>query len=439
MNSFIISEERLALCRNDRTAKRERSFSKLESTLGKGAVHELRRLYGMYDESMYLWLARLWDGEFGGFYYSNSARDNDGFLPDVESTAQALRHTVSSGLFLEQGCWSNALGINTKQKLISFVRSMQSSEDGFFYHPQWGKEITVSRRGRDLGWATYILRTLGVSPLYDTPNGIKGELGAPLSAKNAAFENTTSVASPEHLQTLDAFKGYLDSLELTSKSYYTGNLLNAQRTQIQAAGTEFCKLFYNYMKERQNKENGLFEDEVTYSSVNGFFKIGSVISAMGYPIPNAEAALKSVMQMSLTKNLTPESSNHVCSLYNCWVILDFLISDAEKYNGTHAADKIRRIVYDNAEELIRLSYNKMQPFKKADGGFSYKPNNSASKSQSAPVAIPGTAESDVNATCIMSTGMSGRMAAVFGATDLKIFGKEDGRLFAELIANSTKM
>ena len=439
MNSFNISDERLALCRKDRAESRECSFSKLENRIGNGAVNELRRLYNMYDESMYLWLAGLWDRECGGFYYSNSARDNDGFLPDLESTAQALRHTVSSGLFAEQGCWSTALCIDTKRKLISFIKSMQSSEDGFFYHPQWGKEITISRRGRDLSWATYILQRLGVTPLYDTPNGIKGELGSPLSAKNAALENIENVVSPEHLQTLDAFKEYLDSLELESKSYFVGNQLNAQRAQIQAAGTDFCRIFYNYMKEKQNRENGLFEDEVTYSSVNGFFKIGSVISGMGYQIPNAEAALKSVMQMSLTPTLTPESSNHVCSLYNCWVILDFLISDAEKYSGAQAADQIRKKVYDNAEELIRLSYIKMQSFKKADGGFSYKPNNSASKSQSAPVAIPGTAESDVNATCIMSTGMSGRMAQIFGATDLKIFGKKDGCLFAELIANSSKM
>ena len=80
----------------------------------------------------------------------------------------------------------------------------------------------------------------------------------------------------------------------------------------------------------------------------------------------------------------------------------------------------------------------MQAFKKADGGFSYKPNNSASKSQGVPVAVPQTKESDVNATCIMSTGLSGRMAVTFGAKNLKIFGEEDGRLFAELIANSSK-
>lgn len=439
MNTFNISEERLALCRRDRAESRERVFIELEGKIGRGAVNELRRLYGMYDESMYMWLAGLWDGGIGGFYYSGSARDNDGFLPDVESTCQALRHTVSSGLFAEQGSYGKALDENSRTKLISFVKGMQSAEDGFFYHGQWGKDIGVARRGRDLGWATSILREFGVSPLYDTPNGMSGELGAPLTAKKEKTADTAVAASPEHLQTLSAFREYLESLELNSKSYAVGNLLNAQNSQIKAAGEDFCRLFYDYMKEKQNPQNGLFEDKVSYSSVNGFFKIGSLIFAMGYAVPAAEAALESVMQMSLSPTLSPESDNHVCSLYNCWVIIDFLITNAEKFNGADAADAIRKVVYDRAEELIKISYNKMQAFKKADGGFSYKPNNSASKSQGAPVAVPLTAESDVNATCIMSTGMTGRMAAIFGATNLKIFGKEDGRLFAELIANSSKM
>ena len=440
MNTFNISEERLALCRKDRNERRERVFLELENRIGHGAVNELRRLYDIYDESMYLWLAGLWDGKVGGFYYSGSARDNEGFLPDVESTAQALRHTVSSGLFAQWGSWRDAIDEKSRMKLISFVKGMQSAEDGFFYHPQWGSDISVSRRGRDLGWATSILRELGISPLYDTPNGVKGELGAPLNtAKKEKNADTAVAASPDHLQTLSAFREYLDSLELTTKSYSVGNLLNAQNSQIKAAGEDFCRLFYEYMKEKQNPQNGLFEDEVSYSSVNGFFKIGSVISAMGYAIPSAEAVLKSVMHMSLQPTLTPERDNHVCSLYNCWVILDFLITNAEKYKGADAADAIRKTVYDRAEELIRISCNKMQVFKKADGGFSYGPNKSAAKSQGAPVAVPQTSESDVNATCIMSTGLSGRMAATFGATNLKIFGKEDGRLFAELIANSSKM
>ena len=393
----------------------------LENRIGCGGVNELRRLYDIYDESMYLWLAGLWDGGVGGFYYSNSARDNDGFLPDVESTCQALRHAVTSGLFAEWGSYGKALDENSRARLISFVRGMQSAEDGFFYHNQWGKDIGVARRGRDLGWATSILREFGVSPLYDTPNGMAGELGAPLTAKKEKNGDTAVAASPEHLQTLSAFREYLDSLELTSKSYSVGNLLNAQHSQIRAAGEDFCKLFYDYMKEKQNPQNGLFEDTVSYSSVNGFFKIGSVIAAMGYAIPAADAVLESVMHMSLLPTLTPESDNHVCSPYNCWVILDFLISNAEKNKGADAANAIRKTIYDRAEELIKITCNKMQVFKKADGGFSYKPSSTVSKSQGAPVAVPETAESDVNATCIMSTGITGRMTEIFRANNLKIF------------------
>ena len=36
------------------------------------------------------WLADLYDPESGGFYYSNSAKNNVGYLPDLESTSEAL-------------------------------------------------------------------------------------------------------------------------------------------------------------------------------------------------------------------------------------------------------------------------------------------------------------------------------------------------------------
>ena len=66
--------------------------------IGNDSVEALSAIYGFYDEQMYLWLARLWDGDVGGFYFSNSARDNPQFLPDLESTMQALMHLDLSGL-----------------------------------------------------------------------------------------------------------------------------------------------------------------------------------------------------------------------------------------------------------------------------------------------------------------------------------------------------
>jgi hypothetical protein len=54
---------------------------------------------------------------------------------------------------------------------------------------------------------------------------------------------------------------------------------------------------------------------------------------------------------------------------------------------------------------IKKSKEKLAPFKKADGAFSYKPDSSSPTSQGVPVAVKGSAEGDVNATVIASSLM----------------------------------
>ena len=58
--------------------------------MGKEATAALRKLYDLYGKSLLDWLASLYDPETGFFYYAGSARDNDGFLPDCESTCRTL-------------------------------------------------------------------------------------------------------------------------------------------------------------------------------------------------------------------------------------------------------------------------------------------------------------------------------------------------------------
>ena len=74
---------------------------------GKKLVEALRDLYEIYDESMIEWFAGLFDPRFGGWYYSNGAKDMETVTyqgvtyplwPDIESTEQALRFINSSGL-----------------------------------------------------------------------------------------------------------------------------------------------------------------------------------------------------------------------------------------------------------------------------------------------------------------------------------------------------
>ena len=95
----LITEERLAALRENRLKQREESFKKILPKVGKDAIDEIRTIYNLFDERMLIWYAGLYDPEIGGFYFSNSARDTEGFLPDIESTAQAINFiTEISGI-----------------------------------------------------------------------------------------------------------------------------------------------------------------------------------------------------------------------------------------------------------------------------------------------------------------------------------------------------
>ena len=94
----IVTEERLAALKVKRDEMRQAGFDKAEKVIGKNGAEALKQLYDMYDEGMYLWMAALWEPEIGAFYFSNSGRDTEGYLPDIESTVQAMRFLDSSGL-----------------------------------------------------------------------------------------------------------------------------------------------------------------------------------------------------------------------------------------------------------------------------------------------------------------------------------------------------
>ena len=154
---------------------------KYDQTLATNILNELKNLYQIYTPSgggITSWIANLYCPENGGFYYSNSARNTMGYLPDLESTDQALviiNEMIGSDTDLSV---ASLLGSDTVKQIIKFVKSKQDSNNGYFYHPQWTREATdalVNRRGRDLSSAINILKRFGASPTYDTPSGVKGD------------------------------------------------------------------------------------------------------------------------------------------------------------------------------------------------------------------------------------------------------------------------
>jgi hypothetical protein len=116
-----------------------------------------------------------------------------------------------------------------------------------------------------------------------------------------------------------------------------------------------------------------------------------------------------------------------------WEIMDFLLSSAKQTHGQKKVDELRSRILDSAVELITVTHQKMSIFKKDDGGFSYGRNNSAANSQGAPVAVKGSRESDVNATCIMSTGVMKDIFSCLGVKFVPMYYAEDGEYFLKTL------
>ena len=73
-------------------------YNDVAASCGREVADAVSELHSLFDDGIYKWLAGLWDSSIGGFYYSNSARDNAEFLPDMESTAQAFNNLESTGI-----------------------------------------------------------------------------------------------------------------------------------------------------------------------------------------------------------------------------------------------------------------------------------------------------------------------------------------------------
>ena len=408
----IVTEERLAALKVKRDEMRQAGFDKAEKVIGKDGAEALKQLYDMYDEGMYLWMAALWEPEIGAFYFSNSGRDTEGYLPDIESTVQAMRFLDSSGLSVAK---NNTAPDNMKEPIVRFAKSLQDP-DGYFYHPQWGKDIVVSRRGRDLGWARGIIKDYGGTIVYPSP----------LDKKD---DGKKSELLPEHLQTIENFKAYLSEQDIKHRSYSVGNLLQAQMQQIIAAGTEFVDTLDKWYIENQNPENGTWNEEINYHATNGLMKVCLAYSAIGRAIPNAEKAMDS----AITVTLSDIPDGQITSFYNPWITMNIIIGNLKKFGREDLAEEQRKKLLKNAPAMIISTAKKIAPFKRDDGSYSYGPKGSCPTSQAAPVSHALIPEGDINGNCLATTGVARNVCATLGIEQIPFFCKEDGELFYELI------
>lgn len=441
------------------SAKWQALADKVGGEAGEELVDSLKVLYTLYSDNLISWFANLYDAETGGWYYSNSARDNEGFLPDAESTQQALRFIDDSGMIATVGKLNEAIPEKMANQIVFFIKELQHP-NGYFYHPQWGKDRIdghISRRSRDLGWCVSILSTFGQLPYYDTPTGVKGTgrvdavsaggitsiLGssAALAVSRVVATSTTEV--DYRLENEESFRAYLAELDIKNESYGVGNELTAFSSEIIARDKVLASKGYKYslmdiliewLNENQNPENGLWHAKSDYYGVNGLMKISGVYGKAEVLLPNAELAARSAMA-AIT---TTEEPDAVTDVYNTWYAVNRVLTHMKEY-GTSAdaerAEEIRTELQTEAPAAIYATAQKLSLFGKPDGSFSYTQRYSSEMSQQMPAAMPNSIEGDVNATIMCSSDILNYLYSALGLSDyfVPIYTYNDWRSYLSIL------
>ncbi|MBQ8322272.1 MAG: hypothetical protein IJX92_07915 [Clostridia bacterium] len=415
---------------NLREESQASAFSDIEKALGADARDALARLYKLYDEDLYIWFANLYCPDVGGFYYSASARDNEGYLPDLESTAQGLNMLERSGLASAYSDeWARMLPYEIGENILAFAKSLQE-EDGYFYHPQWGTGISDSRRGRDAGWARQIISAMGSRPNYpyisDQNVDVSGltpiteHVGQ--SAVTAVSRVVATATNEDKYASEKNFISYLDGLFEKGNSYSAGNAINSTVSAIKK--NNLWETLKTYLRDKQNKSNGLWENEVTYQSVNGLMKLCTVF---GGSFPNAERAMDSAIKILMRP--IDDGLDAITTVYNPWVAIANLLNAVSETKE----QELRNMLYSNAKSIFVMTAEKLSAFAKNDGGFSYYRDYSAPYSQDALVAVSGSAESDVNSTSIAISTVVRYMEEVYNLTFPQVFCEYDSIYFLDTL------
>ena len=425
--------------RADDLLEKERLWSVFESKLTENAREitlALKELYTIYDEGLVKWMANLYDPDicicnevFGktecehhllcgtaAFHYTHSARDNSGFAPVIEGTNSVYNFIEGSGL----SCGKSAkeyLDEAVGDKILRFAQNLQDP-DGYFYHPQWGKNIGIGRRARDYDRAIWLMARYGVKPKY-------------ASISDAGAGNEDSFLIPDHLKTPGAFKDYLDSLSIDTRSYPGGSVIAAQFSQIKARGQEYLDILGDFFDAHQRADNGIWHAEVNYEGVNGLMKISGPYCHMKRPMPNPEKAVRA----AITAIMSDENPGSIVAVWNPWIALERVLTNITNFHDPRVAARIRSEFMSSAPEAIKKTKAKTKKFRHVDGSFSYFQGRSTDKMQGSPCAIPNTAEGDMDAAVLGTNAMVEVITDVLGVTPYKvpIYGKYESEIFLNIL------
>ena len=480
-----------------REFEEEKDWLKLESVAGEEVTKALKRLKDSYEpERLIGWLANLYDPEVGGFYYSRSARDNEPFLPDLESTHFVIGNVNRYGAIKYRD-----LPDDIKREVLTFVWSTQSKTDGYFYHPQWpqGREnLNTDRYGRDLSWATSLITNLSMDddgdgildkqyPLYCAPNGNKcrehdntdrvcsfpittsyysslveggvtsalsSSVGAAVSSVSSSFVGATaSVSSRPDYSSRKAFSEWLEAYNSTIKvDSGRAHNLAALAGEIAAKGysdvvldhlDRVQKEVYDEQMKNGETPTGLWQRTVDYNAVYGLLKYTSFYNSEKYGRAiNPEYYLHIARSCLEVITMDPEPGLQINDMYNMWCGVANLVSNIRgKTGGIFTSDernaeieKIYNLFRENASFLVDKSLEKINHFKMSDSSYTYNFDGTTQpKVYGVPVCLGGH-EGDVNSVAL-ACNMYEAIFRAFGYSMIPIYSAEDGQYFVDTIRN----
>ena len=444
--------------------KAEQILSKVgnDETLSEYVLSELKNLYDLYnkDQKTVKWLANLYDPVTGGFYYSNSARNNEGYLPDLESTADAIG-IVKSILVDYSGTLTDYFGEEISERFVSFVNGMQAEDNGYFYHPQWPKtaiDKNTNRRSRDLMSALNILSDFGAIPTYDTPNGVKGSSGRggitatsaltlPLRKNNAvisvsSINNEDDIYIPSHLLTEDSFKSYLSTLNMSSSPLDCVKALSSQLVQIafrdaqlEDAGENYriSELLINWLTSKQNKKTGLWgsDENLSSDSFKTLYEVATIYNSLCKKIPNSNLITDKITDFIISES---DDSLNVNDLADAWAALSavsenlgmFYLEDSDYKNNLER-------IYSKFDSLLENTRVKLVTLVLDDGSFKATKDAGNGKSYGMPVASSTADEGNV---CATLTAIKNIWYAVFKTLNIgnvPVFMTSDRMMFQKTL------
>ena len=380
-----------------------------------GALSELKSLY---TTDMLSWMGSLFDTRLGGFYYSLSAKQSEGYLPDIESTYQVLAILKELGVISKFEDIPELL----RQKIAAFTCSLEDEKNGYFYHPQWSKELTnmyVSRKERDLNSAIALSRWLGFNLPYPSATNR-------ITSMTAISKDMSEVSKFE--EELKSFYLEFDNCEVRSEALYS---LFIRSKWISALG--YDDDIIRFFEEKQNAQTGIWVEPTGLDSVYTSYVISNFYNSLGRKIPNAYNAAKTLTGICFSGFSENVDLNSICCVHHIWGALGNILKNIranESGNCGEEEKEIVSVILDMAPQLIRETKEYLERFKKSTGGFSYFSDHSSITSQGLPATPIDTVTGDVNATCVAVAaivdvyevlGVKGQEMKIFTTLDFNKF------------------